>query len=132
MTAVDYRTDDGVAVLAMNNPPVNGLGAALRAGLADGLEKGLADSAVTALVLIGSGRMFSAGADIREFGHPPAEGVPQLPELIDRIEAAIRRSVDAGDPNAIAISRRTGGIEKYDRRRRWWTDHHDQFAAALL
>ncbi len=53
-------------------------------------------------------------------------------DAIDRIEAAARRSVDAGDPNAIALWNRTGGIERHNRRRRWWTNHRDQFAAALL
>jgi hypothetical protein len=53
-------------------------------------------------------------------------------DALARIEAAARRSIDAGDPNAVAMLNRTGGIEKYDRRRRWWTVHHDQFAAALL
>ena len=54
-----------------------------------------------------------------------------MDDAIDRIEAAVRRRVDAGDPNSIALWNRTGGSERYDRRRRWWTDHHDQFAAAL-
>ena len=54
-----------------------------------------------------------------------------MDDAIDRIEAAVRRSVDAGDPNSVAMWNRTGGSERYDRRRRWWTDHHDQFAAAL-
>ena len=40
--------------------------------------------------------------------------------------------VDAGDPNVVAMWNRTGGSARYDRRRRWWTDHHDRFAAALL
>jgi len=53
-------------------------------------------------------------------------------DAIDRLEAAVRRSVAAGDPNSIAMWNRTGGSERYDRRRRWWTAHHDQFAAALL
>ncbi|MEQ4207304.1 phosphotransferase [Actinopolymorpha sp. B9G3] len=53
-------------------------------------------------------------------------------DALARIEAAARRSIDAGDPNAVAMLNRTGGIEKYDRRRRWWAAHHDQFAAALL
>jgi Phosphotransferase enzyme family len=61
-----------------------------------------------------------------------AELLTALDDAIDRIEAAARRSVDTGDPNSIAMVNRTGGIEKYDRRRRWWTDHRDQFAAALL
>jgi hypothetical protein len=55
-----------------------------------------------------------------------------LDDAIDRVEAAVRRSVDAGDPNAVAMWNRTGGGERYDRRRRWWTGHHSQFAAALL
>ena len=60
-----------------------------------------------------------------------AELLDAMDDAIDRIEEAARRSVDAGDPNAIATMTRTGGIGKYDRRRRWWTDRHDQFAAAL-
>jgi hypothetical protein len=39
--------------------------------------------------------------------------------------------VDAGDPKAVETLERTGGMEKYDRRRRWWMDHRDEFAAAL-
>jgi hypothetical protein len=53
-------------------------------------------------------------------------------DALARIEAAARRSIDVGDPNTVAMMNRTGGIEKYDRRRSWWTAHHDQFAAALL
>ena len=60
-----------------------------------------------------------------------AELLTAMDDAIDRIEAAVRRNVDAGDPNAIAMVNQTGGIEKYDRRRRWWADHRDQFAAAL-
>jgi hypothetical protein len=47
------------------------------------------------------------------------------------VEIAVRSRVDAGDPNYIAMVEQTGGIEKYDRRRRWWAEHHDEFAAAL-
>jgi len=64
-------------------------------------------------------------------GDGRAELLSAMDDAIDRIEAAARRSIDAGDPNVIATSKRTGGIEKYDRRRRWWTDHRDPFAAAL-
>jgi hypothetical protein len=53
-------------------------------------------------------------------------------DAIDRIESAVRRSVDARDQNSIAMWNRTGGSERYNRRRRWWTDQHDQFATALL
>ena len=54
-----------------------------------------------------------------------------MDDAIDRVEAAVRRSVDAGDPGPTALWNRTGGSERFDRRRRWWTAHHDQFAAAL-
>jgi hypothetical protein len=60
-----------------------------------------------------------------------AELLSAMDDAIDRIEAAVRRGVDAGDPSAIETLKTTGGMEKYDRRRRWWVDHHDQFAAAL-
>jgi hypothetical protein len=55
-----------------------------------------------------------------------------MDDAMARIEALVRRRVDEGDPNLVEMVKRTGGMEKYDRRRRWWTDHHDQFAAALL
>ncbi|MCU1468448.1 MAG: hypothetical protein JWM72_4376 [Actinomycetia bacterium] len=61
-----------------------------------------------------------------------AELLTAMNDAIDRIEVAVRRSVDAGDPNSIAMWNRTGGSERYDRRRRWWIDHHGRFAAALL
>jgi hypothetical protein len=61
-----------------------------------------------------------------------AELLTAINDALARIEAAARRSIDAGDPNTVARMDRTGGIEKYDRRRRWWSDHRDQFAAALL
>jgi Phosphotransferase enzyme family len=64
-------------------------------------------------------------------GNGRAELLTAMNDAIARIEAAVRRCVDAGDPNVTAMWNRTGGQERYDRRRRWWTDHHDQFAAAL-
>jgi hypothetical protein len=54
-----------------------------------------------------------------------------MDDALDRIEAAVRRSVDNGSPQAIARLAATGGIEKYDRRRRWWDRHRDEFAVAL-
>jgi hypothetical protein len=54
-----------------------------------------------------------------------------MDDAIARVESAVRRRVDAGDPNAVAMWNRTGGGERYARRRRWWTEHHDEFVAAL-
>jgi hypothetical protein len=54
-----------------------------------------------------------------------------MDDAIDRVEAAVRRSVAGGYPNLVEMWNRTGGSERYDRRRHWWADHHDRFAAAL-
>ncbi len=64
-------------------------------------------------------------------GDGRAELLGAVDDALDRIDAAARRSVASGDPDAITAIDRTGGIEKYDRRRRWWSDHHEAFAAAL-
>ena len=83
--AAQYAVRDGIAVITLNNPPVNGLGNALRAGILDALNKADADGAVKAAVLIGSAKAFSGGADIREFGKPRLP--PDLPDVNDRQDA---------------------------------------------
>ena len=60
-----------------------------------------------------------------------AELLPVIDVAFDRIESAVRRSVDAGQPGAVELWNRTGGGERFERRRRWWTEHRDAFAAAL-
>jgi Phosphotransferase enzyme family len=65
-------------------------------------------------------------------GDGRGELLPAMNDAIDRLEAAVRRSVATGDPASVELWNRTDGSERYDRRRRWWIDHHDQFAAALL
>src|SRR3954464_8622655 len=76
-----YDVRDGVAVITLNNPPVNGLGNALRAGILAGLQRAAGDAQVKAVVLIGAGKAFSGGADIREFGKPREK--PDLPDVND-------------------------------------------------
>jgi 3-hydroxyacyl-CoA dehydrogenase len=85
--AAQYSVRDGIAVITLNNPPVNGLGHALRSGIADGLAKAEADPAVRAVVLIGSAKAFSGGADIREFNTPKSFAKPSLPELNEQQDA---------------------------------------------
>jgi 3-hydroxyacyl-CoA dehydrogenase len=80
-----YSVRDGIAVITMNNPPVNGLGNALRAGLMAHLKKAEADPAVKGVVIIGSAKAFSGGADIREFGKPREK--PDLFEVNDQQDA---------------------------------------------
>ncbi|HWM43805.1 MAG TPA: 3-hydroxyacyl-CoA dehydrogenase NAD-binding domain-containing protein [Burkholderiales bacterium] len=80
-----YAVRDGIAIITMNNPPVNGLGNALRAGLMENLKKAEADAAVKGVVIVGSAKAFSGGADIREFGKPREK--PDLFEVNDQQDA---------------------------------------------
>ncbi len=90
---VEYGIRDGVSVITLNNPPVNALGAGLRQGIADKVERAGADDAVRAIVLTGAGRCFCGGADIREFGQPPIP--PSLPDVIEIIETCPKPVVAA-------------------------------------
>jgi len=81
-----YEVHGPVAVITMNNPPVNGLGFATRQAIAAGLDAAAADPAVKAVVVTGAGRAFSGGADIREFGSPKALAEPNLLSLIKALE----------------------------------------------
>jgi 3-hydroxyacyl-CoA dehydrogenase len=92
---VESSRRGSVLVLTIDNPPVNGLGAAVRSGLLTEIEKANADDAVAAVVLTGKGKLFSGGADIREFGKQPPEGAPSLPELIDAVERSPKPVVAA-------------------------------------
>lgn len=84
---------DNVLVIISDNPPVNALGQAVRAGLAAGIEEALSDDGVEAVVIRCDGRTFFAGADITEFGKPP-QG-PSLPEALDKMEASDKPVVAA-------------------------------------
>jgi 3-hydroxyacyl-CoA dehydrogenase len=88
-----YAVRDGIAVITMNNPPVNGLGNALRAGLMEGLKKAEADRDVKGVVIIGSAKAFSGGADIREFNKPREK--PDLFEVNDQQDAMTKPLVAA-------------------------------------
>lgn len=84
---------DNVLVIISDNPPVNALGQAVRAGLAAGIEEALSDDAIEAVVIRCDGRTFFAGADITEFGKAP-QG-PSLPEALDKLEASDKPVVAA-------------------------------------
>jgi 3-hydroxyacyl-CoA dehydrogenase len=83
--SVDLRRDGEIAVLTVDNPPVNALKHEVRAGLAQGLRQTHEDPAIRAVVIACAGRTFFAGADITEFGKPPQ--APGLGEVITAIEA---------------------------------------------
>ncbi|HEX5372846.1 MAG TPA: 3-hydroxyacyl-CoA dehydrogenase NAD-binding domain-containing protein [Aquabacterium sp.] len=86
--STSYQVTHGVAVITLDNPPVNGLGQSTRAGIVDGLAQAQADAAVQAVVLIGAGKVFCGGADIREFGSPKAFAAPGLHDVILALEAS--------------------------------------------
>jgi 3-hydroxyacyl-CoA dehydrogenase len=95
MDQTGYEVTSGVAVLTLNNPPVNGLGHGLRTSLLALLDRALADDEVRAVVLIGLGKGFSAGADITEFDSPRAFAEPSLTTLIRELEGSEKPVVAA-------------------------------------
>src|SRR6478752_2798294 len=94
MTA-EYKVLGDVAVITLNNPPVNGLGFSTRVGITDGLSKAIDDPAVKAIVITGEGKAFSGGADIKEFGTPKALQEPNLLSVILALEASTKPIVAA-------------------------------------
>jgi len=101
---VSYEVDDGVAVLAIDNPPVNPLSQGVRQGLKDGVEKALSDEAVKAVLIYCEGRTFIAGADITEFAAGPLE--PSLHTVFEEIDLASKPVVAAIHGTALG-----GGLE---------------------
>src|SRR5213079_3505167 len=93
--SANYELRGDVAVITMDNPPVNGLGYDTRRGIVDGLDKALADANVKAIVVTGAGKAFSGGADIKEFGSPKAVAEPNLLSLIRLLEDCAKPVVAA-------------------------------------
>ncbi|RRD67351.1 3-hydroxyacyl-CoA dehydrogenase [Comamonadaceae bacterium OH2310_COT-174] len=94
MTA-EYKVLDGVALITLDNPPVNGLSHATRQGIVDGMNQALADDGVQAIVITGAGKAFSGGADITEFGKEAAMREPNLHSVIGVVENASKPVVAA-------------------------------------
>jgi len=91
----NYETRGNVAVITLNNPPVNGLGYATRVALAEGLAAAQLDPAVKAIVITGAGKAFSGGADINEFGSPKASAEPNLLTVILALESSSKPTIAA-------------------------------------
>ena len=104
MQSVTISQDGEILVLSVNNPPVNALSWHVRQGISDGIEQGLKDDSVKAIVIRCEGQTFIAGADITEFGKPP-QG-PDFNAVLNTIETATKPVIAAIHGTALG-----GGLE---------------------
>ena len=105
-TPVSTETSGGVAIVKFGEAPVNSLGAATRRALTEAIDAAIADPAVTAIVIAGRNGLFSAGADIKEFGTPRMFSAPNLHQLIIAIETSPKPVVAAIEGTCLG-----GGLE---------------------
>ncbi len=106
MTLVEYEKHGSVAVLTVNNPPVNAMSPGVPRGICDGMRRANDNPDIAAIVLIGAGRGFIAGADIRYFSLPWPDGEESFYDVINAFEASPRPVIAAIHGHALG-----GGLE---------------------
>ncbi len=103
---INYDVQGQVAIITLNAPPVNGLGQPLRAGIEHAFDVAIDDEKIKAIVIASAAKLFCAGADITEFGTDKAFAQPNLPNLLEKLEASHKPIVAA--INGFALG---GGLE---------------------
>jgi len=90
-----YQAQDNIAIITIDNPPINSMGLATRQGLEAALATAAVDASVRAIVITGANGVLTGGADIREFGSPVAMQSPTLHDLIRTLEASTKPVISA-------------------------------------
>ena len=105
-----YEQIGRVAVVTLDNPPVNGLAHDTRSAIVEGVDRANTDETCDAIVLTGAGKTFSGGADIREFNTPKASAEPALRSVIRALEDSVKPVVAA--INGVCMRMRLTRIER--------------------
>jgi 3-hydroxyacyl-CoA dehydrogenase len=106
MTSADYTSHGAIAVIRLDNPPVNALSASVRKGIAEGLDRAAEAESIAAVILTGAGANFCGGADVTEFNTPLMVAAPDLHDLFALIEGFPKPVIAA--LNGLALG---GGLE---------------------
>ena len=104
MSTVNLTTENDIAFITIDNPPINATSHSVRQGIVDALDEIEGDSSIKVVILICAGKTFIAGADVSEFGQPPM--APILPDVIKRLEATTKPVIAAIHGHALG-----GGLE---------------------
>ena len=95
MNVIYFELRDAIAVIRLDSPPVNGLSHAMRTGVVQAVRRAESDAQVAAIVIVGTDKLFSAGADMREFGTPAVLAEPMLPAVISVLETSTKPVIAA-------------------------------------